>query len=77
MVQAEIIEFEEQTGIDPQGRTRQELVPRFTIEPLSGTFSTEPIPRDQFSRDLAESRVRALSEQLLSPESDVTVSFPS
>jgi hypothetical protein len=77
MVQAEIIEFEEQTGIDPQGRTRQELVPRFTVAPLSGTFSTEPIPRDQFSRDLAESRVRALSEQLLSPETDVTVSFPS
>jgi len=76
MVQAEIVEFEEQTGIDPQGRTRQELVPRFTVGPLSGTFTTEPIDRDDFSRELAEQRVRALANELLSAESDVTVSFP-
>jgi hypothetical protein len=77
MVDATIIQYEEQTGIDPQGRTRQELVPRFSVEPLSGTYTTEPIPRDNFSRDIAEQRVRALAEELLDASADVTVSFPS
>jgi hypothetical protein len=76
MATAQIVEFEEQTGIDPQGATRQELVPRFSLDPLSGTFTTEPIPRDQFTRDLAEQRVRTLAQELLSPEADVTVQFP-
>jgi hypothetical protein len=76
MVDATIIQYDEQTGIDPQGRTRQELVPRFSVEPLSGTYTTDPIPREEFSRDLAEQRVRALAQELLDPSADVTVSFP-
>lgn len=76
MVQAQIIEFEEQTGIDPQGATQQELVARFTVEPLSGTFTTEPIPRDEFSRDLAKQRVRTFAQELLSSDADVTVQMP-
>jgi hypothetical protein len=77
MVGGAIIQYDEQTGIDPQGRTRQELVPRFSVEPLSGTYTTEPIPREDFTRDLAEQRVRSLAEELLDSSADVTVSFPS
>lgn len=77
MADAQIIEIEEQTGIDPQGRTRQELVPRFTVDPLSGTFTTEPIPRSEYGRDLAKSRVRQLASELVAPETDITVSFPT
>lgn len=76
MARAEVIEIRTTQQITPQGELEEALQPTFTLEPFSGTFTVDPIPRSEFRRDLAEERVRSLAEELLSDGAQVDVSFP-
>lgn len=77
MVTAEVVEIERGTNIDPTGEVQDTLRPVFTVGGLSGTFRTDPIPLDEFTRDLARQRVRDLAGQLLEEDVDVTVQLPT
>jgi hypothetical protein len=77
MVTAEVIEMERTTEIDPTGDVVDALRPVFTLSPFSGTFRTEAIPIDEFSRDLARQRVRELAEETLDESADVNVVLPA
>jgi len=77
MATATVVEIREQTDVTPQGQTRQVLVPVFQLPMFSGTFTAEGIPRNEFSRDRARAEVAALATQLVTEETEITVSFPS
>lgn len=77
MAEAEVVEVRQQTDITQDGRTREVLVPVFTLPPFAGTFQADAIPQDEFSRDLLRARVRSLAEEMLDEAEQVTVTLPS
>jgi hypothetical protein len=76
MATAEVVEVRTTQEITAQGELQEALQPVFTLPSFGGTFTVEPIPRDEFSRDLAEQRVRSLAQELLQEGAQVDVSFP-
>ena len=76
MVTAEVIDVERTTNITPQGEVEDALRPLFTLSPLSGTFRTESIPLSDYSREVAENRIREVARELVAEGEDVTVVFP-
>lgn len=77
MATVEVQNFTETQRVDAQGELQPALIPRFTIEGLSGSFTTEAIPQDEFSRDVAGQRIREKASNMLAPDAEVDVQFPT
>lgn len=75
MVEATVITFRQTQDIGPGGELQSALIPVVTGPFVSGQLELEPVPQDEFSRDLVRERVQQRVSQMLPEETEVTVTF--
>lgn len=75
MVEATVITFRQTQSIGPDGNLQSAIVPVVTGPFVSGQLELEPIPTDDFSRDLVRERVQQKVGQMTPEDAEVTVTF--
>lgn len=74
MVEARIITFRQEQDVSQAGELVRVLRPIVVGPPVTGQLELEPIPRDEFSRDLAEQRAREAIAELVPKDEPVDIS---
>lgn len=73
MVTATVITFRQTQRIDNQGQLERALVPVVTGPFVSGQLELDPIPSDEFSRELVTERVLKRVNEMVPEDVEVEV----